>query len=312
MGEQSVPVSSTSLRNSISFADMVKGKQIQNHSIIDISSLLNPVFHDDKPSMEIPLDFFQEGCAAWNFSLIGRLDFRVSRFTDVKKSLEDQWSLGPGRVKFTPMYKGFFIIKFSTEEDKLKIRDKTWKIDQQELHLRDWFPWFDPNKEISSHAAVWVDFPVLYVELWTEKVLLSLGKNLGTPIMVDKNTLNHEYGCYAAILIDIDFTKKVPDSIHVTVDGRSFDQFVELQKIPKFCSCCRIVGHVESDCRRKTKKNPLDNPAKSNLKWQPVNKTMREAKVPEDTNVLGVNQNSVDNNSVSLFDVIGVSDSTAN
>ncbi|XP_026420110.1 uncharacterized protein LOC113316099 [Papaver somniferum] len=271
MGENHDLGYSNSSLISAAFADMVKGKKTLKPTTIDIGSLPNPIFHDNKPSMELPLEFFQEGCAIWNHSLIGRLHLKAKSFDVVTKSLEDQWNLGPGKVKFTPMNKGFFIIKFSSEEDKVKIRDgKTWKINQQELRLQDWFPWFDPDKESSSHATVWVNFPGLYVELWTEKILLSLGKNLGNPIMVDKKTLNRDYGCYATVLVDIDFVKTVPDSIHVTVGGRSFEQFVELQKIPKFFSHCKIFGHVESDCRQKTKKNHHVNPTKSIQKWQPV------------------------------------------
>ncbi|XP_026383917.1 uncharacterized protein LOC113279435 [Papaver somniferum] len=122
------------------------------------------------------------------------------------------------------------------------------------LKLIDWYPGFKPNKQRSSHAAVWVMFPDLPVELWTEKSLLSIGKILGNPIVVDEKTLQLDYGFYASVPIDIDFAKHIPERIHLTSGGQEFWKYIDIQKYPKFCSKCNIVGHNDAECKKQSAK----------------------------------------------------------
>ncbi|XP_026443832.1 uncharacterized protein LOC113343979 [Papaver somniferum] len=122
------------------------------------------------------------------------------------------------------MNRGFFIIKLLTQEDKEKVyregNKDTWIVNEHPLRLIEWYPGFDADKQCTSHSTVWVKFPGLPVEMWVEKTLLALGKTLGTPIVVDKRTLNHEYGDYASVLIDIDFAKLNTDSAYVEAECR--------------------------------------------------------------------------------------------
>ncbi|XP_026443139.1 uncharacterized protein LOC113343021 [Papaver somniferum] len=202
----------------LTYADRLKGRKELPKTSVDLSSLPNPTLKDGKPSIEIPNELYLEGCALWKFSLIGRLDFKELNFSDVKKNLELQWQLGEGRVHFVPLNRGFFIIKLLSQEDKVMIlQAEQWVVAQQKLTLMEWFPSFDADKQRSSRSTVWVKFPGLPMEFWIEKTLLAMGKTLGSPIVVDKRTLAHEYGHFASVLIDIDFAELKSDDINVTV-----------------------------------------------------------------------------------------------
>ncbi|XP_026400451.1 uncharacterized protein LOC113296359 [Papaver somniferum] len=102
-----------------------------------------------------------------------------------------------------------------------------------------------------SHSTIWVKFSGLQVEMWVEKTLLALGKSFGTPIVVDKRTLNHEYGHYASVLIDIDFAKLNTNYVYVEAGGRNFLQPFEILKRPKYRFKCKIVCHLDLECRKK-------------------------------------------------------------
>ncbi|XP_026459187.1 uncharacterized protein LOC113359827 [Papaver somniferum] len=159
------------------------------------------------------------------------------------------------KVKFIPMNRGFFIIKLLTQEDKEKVyregNKDPWIVNEQPSRLIEWYLGFDADKQCTSQSTVWVKFPGLPVEMWVEKTLLALGKSLGTPIVVDKRTLNHEYGHYASVLIDIYFAKLNTDYVYVEAGGRNFLQPFEILKRPKYCSKCQIVGHLDSKCIKK-------------------------------------------------------------
>ncbi|KAI3849088.1 hypothetical protein MKW98_029013, partial [Papaver atlanticum] len=232
------------------FSDIIKSKKTLNPTSVDLSTLPNPSFKEGEPALEIPSEFFQEGCKPFQHSFIARLDFTGLKFPDVKKTLVQPWKLGH-EVKFRPMSKGFFIIMLANAEDKEKIRNGPKSVvNNQTLQLQDWYLNFNPNKQRTSHAAIWVMFPELPMELWTKKSLSSIGKSFGTPIVVDERTLKLEYGYFASVLIDIDFSKHIPERIFLKVGGKQFWQYIDIHKYPKFCSKCNIIG-ADEECRKK-------------------------------------------------------------
>ncbi|MCL7035597.1 hypothetical protein MKW94_025798 [Papaver nudicaule] len=100
-----------------------------------------------------------------------------------------------------------------------------------------------------STAFVWVRFRGLFLEYWTEKILLTLGKCIGRPIKVHDDTLNFKHGYYASVLVEVDFANPVPERILIRSKFGEFYQKVEIPKVPKFCTRCKIVGHLDSECR---------------------------------------------------------------
>lgn len=95
-----------------------------------------------------------------------------------------------------------------------------------------------------------MSFPGLYIELWTKKILLSIARVPGKPIAIDQKTLDHDVGNYAAVLIDIDFAKLIPERIRLKANGIEFWQYVEIQDLEniKFCSHCKYMGHKFENC----------------------------------------------------------------
>ncbi|XP_026433625.1 uncharacterized protein LOC113331056 [Papaver somniferum] len=253
------------VNSAVSYADKVKGtktltfsERIMNNkshviTSVDLNSLPNPTTKDGKPAVEIPQDLFVEGYEIWRFSFIGRIEFKGYDFNYVKDSLEQQWKLGQGRVQFVHLNRGFFIIKLLSQEYKDRVfYEDGWMVDNHQLRLIEWYPGFDAEKQSTSRATVWARFPGFPIELWVEKSLLAMGKSLGNPIVVDSKTLNHEYGHFAAVLTDIDFSEhEATDAIHVTAGGRDLWQVIDIPKHPKFCSQCKIIGHMDVDCRKK-------------------------------------------------------------
>lgn len=68
-----------------------------------------------------------------------------------------------------------------------------------------------------------------------------IGKVIGIPIGIDKNTLDRDYGFYASVLMDIDLSRPQLNQIFVEEeDGRGFVQKVELFELPTFCTHCKL------------------------------------------------------------------------
>ncbi|XP_026436382.1 uncharacterized protein LOC113334259 [Papaver somniferum] len=211
------------------------------------------------PSLYIPDEEIDESICEWNFSLIGRLDFVKFKFVVAEESLRKQWKL-TGDYQLIPLGKGFFIIKLSNEKDMKYIWNGWWKNDSQILKLRLWEPNFNPAAQKTTTAFVWVNFPGLVIKYWKEKILMSLGDAIGRAIKVDETSLKREVGYYASVLVEVDLANKVHNQVLVKTKYGSFEQEVHIPKIPSFCSHCKVVGHLITECRVQQKEQKhLDN-----------------------------------------------------
>ncbi|XP_026416725.1 uncharacterized protein LOC113312188 [Papaver somniferum] len=144
---------------------------------------------------------------------------------------------------------GYFVIKLDNEDDRKRVSyDGPWKVKFpngiQQLKIHPWTPMFDPGKDNITRAAIWVRFTALPMEFWDEETIFRLARGLGRPVSVDPRTLRHEYGYFAAALVDIDFSQPLR---RILIDGEENDEiFVQEYEIlnrPSFCDYCKSIGH---------------------------------------------------------------------
>ncbi|KAL5726131.1 hypothetical protein ACHQM5_009200 [Ranunculus cassubicifolius] len=146
--------------------------------------------------------------------------------------------------------KGFFMLRLDCRDDLVRIWAKAWNFGGQVVRFTQWTPDFDPESQKVTNALVWVKFPGLKQQYWDYEILMRIGKGLGKPIGVDQKTISREFGFYALVLIDIDMSQPIPWTVNVKEEGgREFVQAVEIDKLPEFCSHCKVVGHGVLGCR---------------------------------------------------------------
>ncbi|KAF9605575.1 hypothetical protein IFM89_017918, partial [Coptis chinensis] len=143
----------------------------------------------------------------------GRIDFQKIKLEEVKKIAQAQWK-PKGHWKIVPLGKGFFMIRLTCEEDLRNIwGGGPWKFGDQ------------------------VKVPKLGQQHWDYEILMSIARELGNPVGVDKHILSKEYGYFAQVLVEIDLASPIPEKICVEEDAsKSFLQEVVVGKLPKFCS----------------------------------------------------------------------------
>ncbi|XP_026411040.1 uncharacterized protein LOC113306302 [Papaver somniferum] len=200
------------------------------------------------PSIELPDDLFEESLNPWRFSLIGRLNLRQIKFIDATIILCQQWKL-VGNCKLIPLGRGFFTIKMDNEVDRQYIKESKWEVLNQVLQIKKWISNFRPESQKTSKAMVWVRLSGLGLEFWSEKILFKICKEIGTPIKLDEATTKCEVGYYANVLVEIDFANTVPNKIWIGTKYGGFFQSISIPACSKFCSTCKIVGPLITECR---------------------------------------------------------------
>ncbi|XP_026400343.1 uncharacterized protein LOC113296240 [Papaver somniferum] len=124
-----------------------------------------------------------------------------------------------------------------------------------EMTAQPWTTGFDQEKQKASSTLVWVQYPGLRQEYWTEKILIGMSATLGKPVKVDELTLKKTFGYYASVLVEIDFSKPIDKTVYVqsSWDPEGYAQVVEIPKHPGFCEHCKVLGHSIDQCKAKSR-----------------------------------------------------------
>ncbi|KAL5723152.1 hypothetical protein ACHQM5_006580 [Ranunculus cassubicifolius] len=228
------------------YLERLRGMQPQH---IDVAQFPGPEMEDGIPSITLPKAVVERGKAYCQFSLIGRLDFK--KFSvERARSLTAQVLAPRGVWNLTPLGKGFFMLRLDNRDDFVRIWAKSWKFGNQVVKSTQWYPEFDPEKQVPSTSLLWVRFPTLNQQYWDYEALMRIGRGVGNPVGVDQRTLSRELGYFANVLIEIDLSKPIADQVSVKEeDGSSFLQDVEIQNLPTTCSHCKGIGHTMYQCR---------------------------------------------------------------
>ncbi|CAK8542502.1 unnamed protein product [Lathyrus sativus] len=226
-----------------------------------------PQVVEGKIEVQIEEDDVSSEVKFWESSLIlyaMRADLSMNA---VKNFMTRSWNF----VQLPDMYfndEGYFILRFKsfTDRDEVMLRGP-YMLRNIPLLIREWRPDFKIKDELLRTLPIWVKLPQLPIVLWGDTSLNKIGSALGKPIMTDECTTNRLRVSYARILVEMDITKELPQSITITDPaGEKMQQSIEYEWRPLFCNKCQKVGHC------------CDKP-KMRKQWIPRNVKQPEANV---------------------------------
>lgn len=130
----------------------------------------------------------------------------------------------------TPLGKGFFECHFNTVEDMRRV----WAMGVVNLNpgLMRFYCWssdFSTQAQAQTHAQIWVCFLHLPHEYWRKQTLLEIASGLGTPLIIDDATLHRRLGIYARVLIDVDLSEQLFESVIVEREGHALSVMVQCE-----------------------------------------------------------------------------------
>lgn len=160
-----------------------------------------------------------------------------------------------GVEKIVKLDNSQFIVKFqeTTARDKV-VEHGIWFFDRKPLVVHPWSGDMDALKGIKI-VPVWVKFPSLPMRYWNERSLSAIWSLIGMPIMTDKFTKERSFLNIARVLIemeiDIDLIQEVQ---FINGYGQVATQTLDYDWKPVLCKNCHNMGHLEAECKHKTKK----------------------------------------------------------
>ncbi|XP_057803355.1 uncharacterized protein LOC131018657 [Salvia miltiorrhiza] len=196
----------------------------------------------------------------------------------IKKELQNMWNIS-SPWQLIPLGKGYYTIVFQNAEDKQRAKAKLiWEVFNGHLRLREWAKNFDPFKELSSLANVWIRIHYLPIEYWHAEVLAGIARFVGHPLKIDGASITRDFGQFARVLVELDMSKSLPTTL--LFDGGDYSFHVEFtyEYLPYYCSKCKITGHSPDKCRKANL--PVEATMKPSGKQQAIAKQWQEVSEP--------------------------------
>ncbi|XP_058774240.1 uncharacterized protein LOC131648504 [Vicia villosa] len=184
----------------------------------------------------------------------------------VKSFMEKSWNF----VSLPELYyneAGYFIFIFKSLEDQSKVMEQgPYFIYGKPLFLKYWSIDFELKDDLLRVLPLWITLPNLPLHLWGKKSIYKITSALGRPIMTDECTAQKLRISYARVLVEVDITRPVKESICISLNGKDWEQKVEYEWKPKYYQSCLRIGH---DC---AVKKPTGKQKPQQKAWQPVRK----------------------------------------
>ncbi|KAK9279866.1 hypothetical protein L1049_013549 [Liquidambar formosana] len=167
---------------------------------------------------------------------------------DLKAKLVPIWNM-IGEWRLVSLEKVYFDIHFYRLEDMRKVwAGGNWNLNPGLFRISRWIADFNPHNQVQRHSQVWIRIFGLPQEYWHHQNPLEIARGAGLPLQIDRATLNQIYGLYARILVEIDMSQPLPESIR---SKKVLVFFVDVyyENLPSFCSQYQSIGHKVAHCK---------------------------------------------------------------
>ncbi|KAI5382050.1 hypothetical protein KIW84_UN0211 [Lathyrus oleraceus] len=243
------------------WVDVIRGNRRINREVN--MEYTPPTIVDGEVEVKIEESDVEEELEFWANSIILFALGESLSMNAVKKFMEKNWN----SVSLPELYyneEGYFIVRFRNQEDREHVLAQgPYFIYGKPLYLRQWSSDFEMKEDILRVMPLWVTFPQLPLHLWGEKCLAKIASSIGKPITMDECTTKKLRVSYARMLVEVDVTQKLRNSINIRDhNNKLVQQCIEYEWVPKYCHKCLKIGH---DCALK---KPMNHQVKKI--WQPV------------------------------------------
>lgn len=223
--------SGTSLKNTGSFKDAVKGKGKVQTKPITMFELPGPYIVEQKTE-NLALTILMPEVNAlyidvYSHSIIYRFNGFWPKSNVLHHQIHTTWKPNC-EIYLCP--KGFFIVRFNTQQEKEHILNKGplfWG--SAGLFITPWFPYFDANIMVVLKMPIWVRLHNLPLHFWHLKVLIVIGNTLGKILKTDGDKLTKGIFTFSIICVEVDLSQGLLESITLNFNNTQWVQSLDYE-----------------------------------------------------------------------------------
>ena len=119
--------------------------------------------------------------------------------------------------------------------------------------VKAWNLELEINIDAIASLPIWIQLPKLDIKYWGLQSLSNFGSMLGIPLKTNKYTKEKLMLNYARLLVEMPVEGNFPNFIECANEKNVvIRQKVIYEWLPIKCSYCKMYGHSQENCRKKT------------------------------------------------------------
>ena len=181
-------------------------------------------------------------------ALVGKVMTRRSyNFDAFKKTMNQIWSITKDAL-FRPIEHGLFVVQFATARDRTKVlAGRPWTFDQNLVAMHEIDGGLQPSEVVIDSCPFWVRLYNIPLNSRSEEHIRILGSHVGRVIEVEYDGIMWNSSARIRILVNLNKPLRRIIKLRTNAD-RVVMVEVKYERLPIFCYCCGMVGHMERDC----------------------------------------------------------------
>ena len=142
----------------------------------------------------------------------------------------------------------WFYFIFMAKEHVKRVLNEYWIIRDGSLVLWNWLVDFKPLTQKVYKRHLWVLFPWIPIQFWTEDLLIKINNHLWNFIVVEKVVLWSGDKRMAWVMVELNILKGLTRILFINWGDISLDQRLDYRVVPLCCLIFHNTGHVKTDC----------------------------------------------------------------
>ncbi|KAG5620014.1 hypothetical protein H5410_005232 [Solanum commersonii] len=205
---------------------------------------INPIMRNGEQVIELKKEEIEKSTEEWKQALILYIVGESPTIAAIERCI----ALQVNTVSKPKVYyhnDGYFLVRLANLDDRNEVLySGPHMMNNKPIIVKVWSAEFDFNKEVLQTVPIWVKYPNLPLSCWSQDSLSRISSGLGVPLYADECTTKVERISFARVLVEMDVARELPKKLKVEdPHGRVFEQAVQYEWIPEYCTKCMQVGH---------------------------------------------------------------------
>ncbi|XP_056691804.1 uncharacterized protein [Spinacia oleracea] len=200
----------------------------------------------------IELDDIQEEVDYWNSALICAVLGANPPLSVIEGFFRRVWK-DFGVDKVVLIEHGVYLVRFFIMENRDKILDiNRPTFDKKPVICKPWHKDIVDFKDEVKVVPIWLQLKNLDLKFWGSKSLSKIVSAIGTLVQADQATIHREKLQFARVQVEVALSQDLPDTVRFQDENGDLKVVkVVYEWKPTVCAHCKLLGHLEADCRKK-------------------------------------------------------------
>ncbi|KAG5631197.1 hypothetical protein H5410_002914 [Solanum commersonii] len=191
------------------------------------------------------------------YAIVGKFSYGWPELEELRMLIPKQCNI-KGECKIGLLRNRHVLIRLGQQEDFISVMSKNIHY----ILAKDGYSYsmrpliydekFHTAKE-TTQALAWISFPDLKPTYFVKESIFSLATAVGKPLQLDMATINKTIPSCARVKVQVDLMSEFPRFIEMgimnedTKVSRVEQVNIQYDFLPKYCTHCKVQGHVEED-----------------------------------------------------------------